>query len=432
MVRTGGVKSSSVDRRRLEPLGVRPFGRLLLSYTVNDLGDAIGVVALAVLVFDRTQAVAPTAGFFLTAKFLPALLATGLTARLDRLPLRRTLPGLYVLEALVFGVLAFLAQDGRFVLALVLLLGLVDGALAITGRGLTRGAVACVLQSRGLIGEGNALMNLGFAVASVGGAALGGALIAAFGLAAALLVDAASFLVIAVVLATSSRLPAADHAEPEPWRDRLGAGLRFARGHRLIRALLVGQSLALVCFTLIVPIEVIYAKESLGTTSAGFGVLLSAWGAGIVLGSLLFLGLKSRSGFGLIVVASAAVGVAYLGMSAANSLLLACLMSVVGGAGNGMQWVAVMTALQEVTPQEYQARVSGLLESIGAAVPGLGYLLGGAIVVLASPRAAYAIAGAGILLLVLVAVLNGPGYTSRDSQTSTTTGKTMGRRLSRS
>jgi hypothetical protein len=56
-----------------------------------------------------------------------------------------------------------------------------------------------------------------------------------------------------------------------------------------VRTLLIGQSLALICFTLVVPIEVIYAKETLGTTSAGFGILLAAWGAGIVLGSLLFV-----------------------------------------------------------------------------------------------------------------------------------------------
>ena len=47
-------------------------------------------------------------------------------------------------------------------------------------------------------------MNLGFAASSVFGAAIGGALIAAFGVSAALLVDAASFLVIAVLLGTSA------------------------------------------------------------------------------------------------------------------------------------------------------------------------------------------------------------------------------------
>ena len=75
-------------------------------------------------------------------------------------------------------------------------------------------------------------------------------------------------------------------------------------------------------------------------------------------------------------------------MSQAGTLLVACLMSVVGGAGNGIQWVAVMTALQEATPTEYQARISGLLESIGAALPGVGYLLGG-LIVDARPRRAW-------------------------------------------
>src|SRR3954452_7442792 len=95
-------------RRRLEPLRVRPFGRLLGSYTLNDLGDSIGVVALSILVYDQTESVAPTAGFFLIAKFPPALLATGLTAHLDRFGLRRTLPGIYAAEAVAFAFLAFL------------------------------------------------------------------------------------------------------------------------------------------------------------------------------------------------------------------------------------------------------------------------------------------------------------------------------------
>ena len=135
-------------RRRLEPLRVRPFGRLLGSYTVNDLGDSIGVVALSILVYDRTESVAPTAGFFLVAKFLPALFATGLTAHLDRFGLRKTLPALYTAEAFVFALLALLADGDRFFLPLVLALGAIDGTLAITGRGLTRGAVAVCFSRR--------------------------------------------------------------------------------------------------------------------------------------------------------------------------------------------------------------------------------------------------------------------------------------------
>src|SRR5918992_5197526 len=187
-------------RGRFAPLAVRPFGRLLASYTLNELGDAVGIVALAVLVYDRTEAVAPTAAFFIAAKFLPALMAPALTARFDQIALRRSLPTLYVLEALAFAALALLAHDDNFVLALVIALGLVDGALAITARGLTRGAVAAVLQPAGLLKEGNALMNIGFALSAVGGAALAGLLISQFGLSTALLVDAASFLAISILL----------------------------------------------------------------------------------------------------------------------------------------------------------------------------------------------------------------------------------------
>jgi predicted MFS family arabinose efflux permease len=296
------------------------------------------------------------------------------------------------------------------VLAAVLALGLLDGIFAITGRGLTRGAVASVLQPKGLLSAGNALMNLGFAISAVGGAALGGLMIAEIGVSSALLVDAASFLVIAAVLGATSGLPTSHLEGHQSWLDRFRDGIAYVRGSTHVRVLLIGQSLALICFTLVVPIEVIYAKESLGTTSAGFGILLAAWGAGILLGSLLFLWIKNRSGFGLLLISSAAVGLAYLGMANAQTLLVACLMSVVGGAGNGVQWVAAMTALQESTPPEYQARVSGLMESIGAAMPGVGFLIGGVIVELASPRTAYTVAGIGVMALVAAAALLKPAY----------------------
>lgn len=388
--------------RRFAPLGVRPFGRLLTTYTVNEIGDSVGVVALAVLVYDRTQAVAPTAAFFIAAKFLPALIAPLLTARVDQLPLRRTLPAVYLLEAVVFSALGLIA-DNNFLLWVVLALALVDGTLAITGRGLTRGAVAAVLQPPGLLREGNAMMNVGFAVASVGGAALAGLLIGTVGLATALYVDAASFLLIAALLAATSELPAVDLSH-EPFRERLSAGLRYARTHRAVRLLLIGEAIALVLFTVVVPIEIIYAKESLGTTSAGYGVLLASWGAGIFLGSLLYLRIKNHSTWLLIIGSTLAVAVAYLGLAAAATLLVACLISVVGGLGNGIQWIAVMTALQEQTARDYQARVSGLMESLGAAMPGFGFLIGGAIVAASSPRAAFAVAGVGLILIVVAAL----------------------------
>ena len=60
-----------------------------------------------------------------------------------------------------------------------------------------------------------------------------------------------------------------------------------------------------------------------------------------------------------------------------------------------------MTALQEATPLDLQARTVGLLESIGAAMPGVGFAAGGLLTALWSPPVAFAVAGLGLLALVL-------------------------------
>ena len=78
------------------------FGRLLLSYTTNSIGDYVGLVALALLVYGETQDPLATTALFIAAQFLPAFIAPVLTAHVDQLKLRQVLPAIYLSEALVF------------------------------------------------------------------------------------------------------------------------------------------------------------------------------------------------------------------------------------------------------------------------------------------------------------------------------------------
>jgi hypothetical protein len=50
------------------------------------------------------------------------------------------------------------------------------------------------------------------------------------------------------------------------------------------------------------------------------------------------------------------------------------------------------------------------MESIGAAMPGVGFLIGGVIVQFSSPRTAYTVAGIGVMALVVAAALLKPAY----------------------
>jgi MFS family permease len=382
-------------------LRVPGFRPLAVSYALNELGDNLGVVALAILVLDRTDSALGTTALFLCAKFLPALLAPALTAALDRRRIGRVLPGLYAIEAAAFVALAQLTGE-NFHLALILVLGFADGLFALTARGLSRGAVANILEPAGLLREGNALLNVAFAVTSVAGTVLAGVFVEVGGASLALWLDAGSFLAIAILLAAQrGTLPPAAVGEPEPWLGRVRDGLRYVREHPVAGRLVAGEAMAILFFTVVVPIEVVYARETLDSTSVGYGVLLASWGAGILLGSAVYARTGGVSTSTLVLGSTALIGIGYAGMAVAPVLAIACVASVIGGAGNGVQWVAVMTALQESVGQDYQARAAGLLESVGAAVPGLGFIIGGTLTVLVSPRLAFAVAALGVLAIVL-------------------------------
>jgi MFS family permease len=372
------------------------FRRLAFAYTVNDLGDTFGLVALAVLVLDRTDSALGTTALFVAGRFVPAFLAPLLTARVDRAPPQSVLGALYVLEALAFAGLAWLATS--FALWAVLALALVDGTLAITARGVSRGAIANTLESENALRAGNAVINGLFSASSVVGPVLGGVVTSAAGASAALAIDAASFAVIALVLAAAP-LPHAEHDDSPSWMARLREGIAEVSGRPQVRRLITAQGAALVFFTLITPIEVVYATRTLDAGTLGFGILLGAWGVGMLIGAAEFARRRETSMALLLGFATAAIGFGYLGMAAAPGIVVACAASIVGGIGNGVQWVAHLTALQERTPAALQARIGGLMESISAVAPGLGYLLGGVLTAAVSTRLAFLVAGVGVLVL---------------------------------
>jgi MFS family permease len=395
------------------PLRRPPFRRLALSYAVNELGDWLGIVALSVLVFELTESALATTALFLGTGFLPAVLTPILVARAERPPPRYALPTIYAAEAAAFGALALLAD--HFSLVAVIAVATLDGALALTAKALTRAVAAAMLQDEGELRAGNAILNIAFTGGAAIGPAVAGAVVAAFGVQTALLLDAASFYAIAVILFTGGDLPLAE-AEPGHLRERLRAGIDYIREDPTLRRLLAAQAGAFVFFAAVLPVEVIYAKETLDAGDTGYGLLLGSWGAGMVSGSVVFAALRRAPLPVLLFFSTLAVGAGYLAMAAAPTLPIACAAAALGGAGNGVQWVALVSAVQDLTRSSMQARVMGVLESIGAAMPGLGFVIGGLIAATVGTRATFLAAGAGVLAIVAIcAPLLGKGWISADS-----------------
>jgi MFS family permease len=387
----------------LAPLRVAGFKVLAGGYSINELGNWLGDIALAVLVYDQTGSAMATALLFVGTRFVPALVAPMTVARVEALRPRLSLSLLYGADAVVFAVLALLAAH-HFSLALIVALGAVDGTLALAARALTRSTSAALLEPVGLLRRGNALFNIGFTAAGALGPAIAGVVVAHAGVSTALWADAASFALVALLMATARALPPGERAEGG-WARRLRDAWDYVRGRRLLGGLLVAQALASLFFYAVVPIEVIYAKDTLGAGDSGYGWLLAAWGAGMIAGGFLFAAVQRARIQVVLAGGTLAIGAAYLGLAVAPSLAVACAISVVGGVGNGVQWISVVHAVQELTASAMQARVLGLLEAIGAALPVVGFFFGGALTAAASPRTAYTAAGVGVVGVLVLSFL---------------------------
>ncbi len=395
--------------------------RILLAYTVNELGTWFGYVALALAVYEHTHSAIATAALFVTRGLLPALLAPVLVARTERSPRRGALAWLYLAEAaLTVGLAALL---WRFWLPGVLVLVAFDGIAAVAATALLRAAAARVAAeeieegasetggppSRAAIDraqrEANAALNFSFMAALAAGPALGGVLVHALGGPAALLVDAASFLVCSSLLvALESHVE--DGAEASV-RERLTAALRHIWDVPQLRVLLITEATAIVFFASIEPVEVIYAKSTLHAGALGYGLLLGVWGAGAALGAVVFARAVHRPLAPMLTGGTLLVGLAYLGFAAAPSLAVACCAAVVGGVGNGTQWPSLISAVQQLTPNELHGRLMSAIGSMNALCPAIGFAVGGAIVALSSPRSAMAVAG-GVAAVATLAFLRLP------------------------
>src|SRR5437660_11427651 len=77
------LPAADTSSRVTRVLKLPAYRRLLAAYTLNELAWGIGSLALAVLVYNRTGSALAAAGYFLCARFGPALLSPAVVAGLD-------------------------------------------------------------------------------------------------------------------------------------------------------------------------------------------------------------------------------------------------------------------------------------------------------------------------------------------------------------
>ncbi len=414
--------------------------RIVAAYTINRTGTWFGYVALSIAVFDETHSAIAVAAVLVASQVLSAFPVPALVARVEASTMRGGLSQLYLFEALATFALAALLKS-HFSLPAVLVLVALDGTAALAASALLRAAAARTARewaraqhepasapeldgtahtpagqmladadARDRLGgqyasdvraseleaerKANAALNIGFAITFTLGPTLAGAVVVpALGAPAALLIDAASFLLCGAMLLDVR--PHVEDAETSSVGARLRAAWGYIQRAPTLRLLLAAEGVALVFFTFSGPVEVAYAKTSLHAGASGYGLLVGVWGLGATIGSVVFARSIRRSLGLLLSLATLAVGVSYLGWAVAPSLAIACGVGLFGGIGNGVQWASFISAVQNLTPASLRGRMMGAVESLGAICPAIGFTLGGTITALSSPRGAFLVAGTG-------------------------------------
>ena len=383
-----------------------PLLALIAANAVSEVGNVVAVVALPWFVLVTTGSPARTgiAAFFTTLPLAVGAIAGG--AAVDRIGARRA----SVLADLGAGAaiagIPLLHATGHLRFWHVLALAFLAGTCEAPGRA-ARQAMLPDLAARTEVSleRANSLAatteHLGYLL----GAPAAGLLIAAFGGADALWVDAASFGVSAAVVGAA--VPAVRFAVPvgHGYLRELTEGLRFVSGDATVRTFFVLPTLGIFLIgplaSVILPV---YARERLGGAH-GLAVAMGAYGAGGLAGALLFAlagtRLPRRSSFLAIWIVYALLSLTLVALPRL-AVLAAVLFAigVVAGADAPLE----DTIRQERIPAELRARVLALLLAAQTLAIPPAVLLAGVLIGAAGLRASLVFFALGNMLLATWAI----------------------------
>lgn len=374
----------------------RGFGWLLLAtLTLSTIGDEISLITLMFRTAgDRTPFAVP---MLLVAELLPGLLATPFIGRLvDSRDAGRLLVATALVEATIIAWMAWhpdLASTigGASILSV---------SFAISG---TASFALIPVLAAGLgmtLPRANAVLEFVRSAGMLAGPVVGGALVAWGGAGNALLIDAASFVVLAVVvLASGLRRPV--EGEGGKGRTLLSEYLPLLRDRRI--TVMIGALTLEVYATAIADVAFVFlVTVSLGAGPAAFGLLTACWAGGVMAGAAASGTMAMRRPSPIAFASATIMGATMLAIgigtaTMADGLVLVGIAFIIGGAANSAHNVAVRTMLQREAPADAHGKVAAIYSAGTSSAGILGYMTGG---FFAPDRAihAYALGGAlGVL-----------------------------------
>jgi predicted MFS family arabinose efflux permease len=406
------LQPTSTDRSsRLGVLADPAFLRFWLGESISLVGSEVSTLALpltAVLILDAT----PEQMGALTAIHLVPFLLVGLPAGVwvDRFSRRRLLVGSDLVNAVTIGLVP-IAAIARVLSMPVLylvyfLIGLVDVVAAVAWQAF----VPSIVGRERLI-EANARLEASSSVASIVGPGLGGALVQLLTAPIALVVDAASFLISAVMVwsvrvTEPVRPPDVQRASA---RSEIVEGLRLVLRTPALRALMSGGAIHNFFSRMVDALFVLYAVDVLRLGPAEIGLAFAAGGPGSLLAAATVGWLGRPLGVGTTIwtmqvltgISRLLVPVAAIAAPGAALAILALSNFLLGFARTAFN-VTQVSLRVAITPDHLHGRMNATIRFLMWSVTPVGALVGGILAAtVLGLTGTMVLAGVGVLAAVV-------------------------------
>jgi MFS family permease len=374
-----------VTEQRTRPrLGPR-YWRLWTAGTVSNFGDGVNAVALPLFAATITRDPRLIAGMAVAATLPWLVFALPAGAIVDRLDRKRLMWRVNVVRSLLVAVIALSATTGVTSILLLYTIVLAMGVCETLFDNAAQSVLPSIVE-RELLETANGRQYAAEVVTNqFAGPPVGGLLFAA---AASLpfWVNSSTYVASAVLIASiaGSFRPRQAAGAPEgapqhrSLRSDIAEGVRWLRGHRLLRTLALLLGVLNLTTTMAIATLVLFAQDELGVTTRGFGVLLAGVAVGSVVGGLVGAKVARALGQAKAIVLAAfitsAIQVVVGGLS--SPVLVAVLLSVSGLFG--VVWNIITVSLrQSIIPDHLLGRVNSVYRFLAWGGMPVGALIGG-------------------------------------------------------
>ncbi len=373
----------------------RDLALLTAGVAVSTAGDAAALTALLLLL---RPAGPGWVAALLAAEVVPIVVLAPIVGRVvDRFETRSLLLVALVGQAALAVPLALASAP----LPTVLLFAALNALTALI-RPATSALVPAVTGSE-RTARGYSLIATGVSLGWIAGPAAGGLLTATLGTRSAVLLDAATFALLALACAglRARRRPCGRRgrasASTQP------SGFLLLRADPVLRVALSVSALAVACAVLDNVAAPFRFIDQLGATSTGYGLYLTVWGAGALLGAQI-LPLLGRGAEAALAAGNALSGVGIAGIGFAPTVSFALVAAGAGGIGNGLSNVAQNTLISSRTSPGQEGRAFAAAGALIQLAIGAGTTAGAPLVRLLHADGAMLAAGGLTVVPALVAL----------------------------